>query len=318
MPAGRRGGVINAKFNREDVSEASVLSDSTIVMAKGYDGGDGVESVRVDSDGTEYIVAKDEAGETITINRNELRKRLSLLYSKRDLKPSDLSAEDKKTYQSILDISQHVAKTDAYTSFIKEVQEVGKNFRGITSKPVTPATVGAFLEGCFIESGFKGPANCSPNCVGSLAAQPGQECNVTMLYKQRDGNIFSLIERDTDSAYIYLEDASTPLTDQDAKRLLSGGLKKVSVIYPADASGNYRAQTGFHPVENIVAVCANQAYLQYNQPPPYPNNVGNGPVAGGGTGTTNSGWIAFTVIIIIIIIAVIIGGAYAGIHYHRQ
>lgn len=293
MPRRRRSETISVSFGR---SEETTTDNSTAPSAERKDGRglaaqfsgvEGAESVRLEDDGTETIVARGARDGEVKVNRNELRHRLVRLFALRDTPVAALAAADQEVFESVVEIAARLAETEYYPSFLAEVRAMGDRVRGLAgAKPLAPATVGAFLEGCLLASNFDGPKGCSPHCVGQLAGPDAEPCSALVLFKDKAGAIFRLNEEASDRAYLYFEDPAAELTPAEVDRLAAAGVKLVSILRGVDAQGNYGSQTEFVDVATLA-----------NKPPPPPVN------------TVNPAWIFVGLALVLLVVLIIVAAS---------
>ena len=299
MPPRHRGNVITATFDRKLLAP-NVPSSSLTLLRKGsqrsdYSGPEGAESVNVESDGTEYIVAHDQSGETIKINRNSLHRYLSHLFTLRDRRIDSLSGVDAEIFRTISDVSKMISHDENYKSFIREVENIGAAIRSLTDlQPSDADTVGSFLEGCFTKNNFQGPAQCSPHCAGSLPLPNSPPCDAMSLLKTKEGTIFAKNpEITSDKAYIHVKHDAAPLNSADFDLLAQGGIKFLSIIQATDAKGNY-TQSPLLPLEQHRGTTTSS---------PQRESLSDG----GNTGTTGGGGSAAGIILFVLLVLVLIG-----------
>lgn len=293
MPRRRRSDTTSVEFGRSD---ESVADSGPRALADDFSGAEGAESVRGDSvrrddDGTEMIVARTAAGAEVKINRNELRRRLMKLFAIRETPVEALAAADLEVFDSVVAISARLAETPFYPAYLAEVKEMGERVRALAgAKPVAPATVGAFLEGCLLSSNFDGPKGCSPHCVGQLAGPDAAPCPALVLFKDKAGAIFRLNEQQSDRAYLYFEDPEAQLSAEEVERLAAAGVKLVSLLRGVDAQGNYASQSAFLDVASLAgATCP--------RPP---------------VNTVNPLWVFVALVLVLLVVLVIVAAASRG------
>lgn len=246
-----------------------------------------------DDVGNEIIIVEKGESSNITINMDNVRATLTELRAHAHVPIRELSKEMSEMLQDVVTISQLLYNSAAYNVFLEEVLRAHADVRNVRA-----GTVGAFFVGCFVPSGYSGPAGCNPNCAGALPPEPNTEgwsfCDkLVILY---NGEVFHSLNEvaDNSQAHIYIPEGVefNGFTPSELRQLSAYGITTAKIIRSTGAGSSFQEHGDFVELSRLG-----------KQPPRPSTPVRNAaPSSGGGM---NNGLIIILVIIFFLIMLVI-------------
>lgn len=175
------------------------------------------------------------------LNRTTLRETLQELRTVATVAIEKLSTAHTVMFTSVVDALRLLhSDHHNYNLVYGDVQAV---FADVKSPP--GGSVAAFLAGCFADDKFTGPRGCSAKCAAGLPLgedTPAYNSCDDLILHLSNGELSSINSKQSEHAYVYVDDRFTGFSTLHIKQLQEGGVARVSIVH-ADKNGTYEKMT---------------------------------------------------------------------------
>lgn len=207
------------------------------------------------------ISSTPSSSDTVYINLDDIKRRLTNLRAKSNLPLRELIGEDSEDFQHLLQKTQMLYDTEAYPTYYSEIRSI---FGDVND--VTPGTVGAYFGGCLASTNLP-DKKCSVICAGSIPQPRGDNetatsdfCQYTVILATPEETptgetlVFRKINdgEDKNTGIIYVNDKFTGFTAGEKEKLKQFGIPNFKVYrYSKDGRSYTDLTNGTGSIEDL-------------------------------------------------------------------
>ncbi len=251
-----------------------------------------------------YIPPNDDDEYTTTsYNHQELLSKLNLLFSMKDMKISELSAEAKAMYDSIVELVRVLYGTDEYKIFYKTIQEVFSNCTTATTSSTSSTeigndTVAAYFIGCSITTSVD-PQGCNIICANAIPSPDVPVCQHLLVVGVYNGTKYTFVTLNnvkTTQCILFVNEL-VEFTEVDIKALTDLSITKVSIYKAID---NALLTDGFVELSSLTKI---KSKFWIKTPTDPSNSI---TTTNTKTMASNGPVIAISIIVVVIVVLIVV------------